>query len=110
MLVGAPSVALAGVTMTGADYEINYGSCGTWYDAGGGILVEDPQYGFWPDFTDATNPWTQITLEYDQGSTTHRYEANDGDGTCDFTVLGVRRQLGHCGSCLHGRCLGCGQV
>lgn len=89
-LVSAP--AFAGGSMSGSFWDISYGDCVTWNSnsAGSGFEFEDPYasssaYG-WNDLTYSTQPWQQVSVEYDDGTTTYFYEANDAEGTCDFTV------------------------
>ena len=54
------------------------------------VLTEDPStssssYGD-NDFIDSSDPWTQITLEFDYAGTSYEYDNNDGTGSCDWTM------------------------
>ena len=80
------SAALAAQTSTSSDYEVSYGDCGTWNYGTSGLQINDPSLG-WTDLTWSATPWQQLTLDYTVGSTDYRYEANDGGGLCDFSVL-----------------------
>jgi hypothetical protein len=84
--------ALAGGSMSGSFWDIAYGDCVTWNSdtAASGLQFEDPDssssaYG-WNELTYSSQPWQQITVEYDDSTSSYIYEANDGEGTCDFTV------------------------
>ena len=88
----APGSALASVTMGGgtAFWEVNYGTCGTWWNGSDGLVMEDPStssssYGD-NDFVSASDPWTQVTLEFDYGGSSYAYDNNDGTGSCDWTM------------------------
>ena len=92
-LLLSSATALASSTLSGTTYELNYGDCGTWYrpDIGEGFQIYDPLSTSptkgWNDLFDHGDPWSQITLEFDQGATSYSYEQNDAAGTCDWTVL-----------------------
>jgi len=87
-----PGSALASVTMGGgtAYWEVNYGTCGTWWNGSDGLVMEDPStssssYGD-NDYVSASDPWTQVTLEFDYGGSSYAYDNNDGTGSCDWTM------------------------
>jgi len=88
----APAPALAGVTMGGgtAYWEMNYGSCGTWWNGTDGLIMEDPSSSSSSfgdnDFVSSSDPWTQVSVEYDYGGTSYASDNNDGTGTCDWTM------------------------
>ena len=91
-LLTAPATAFAGGTMSGSFWDIGYGDCVTWNSnsAASGLQIEDPYsqsaaYG-WNDLSYSNQPWQQFSVEYEDASTSYFYEANDGEGTCDFTV------------------------
>ena len=84
LAVGAP--ARAGLTSTSSDFSISYGDCGTWNSGGAGFQLNDPSLG-WTDLTWSGTPWQQLTLDYTVSGVDYRYEANDADGVCDFSVL-----------------------
>ena len=88
----APAPALAGVTMGGGTsfWEVNYGSCGTWWNGTDGLIMEDPassssSFGD-NDFVSAVDPWTQVSVEYDYAGGSYALDNNDGAGTCDWTM------------------------
>ncbi len=88
-LLAAPT-ARASVTMTGSYWEVNYGSCGTWWNGSEGIRLDDPyasssSFGD-NDFVGSAAPWTQVSIEFTYGGTAYEYDNNDGAGTCDWNV------------------------
>ena len=71
---------------TGSYYDVNYGDCGTWNDDtnGEGFLMYDPYtsgsaFG-WNELTYSSSPWQQVTIEYDQGSSSYFYDGSKAGG------------------------------
>ena len=95
-LLALPSTAQAAGQMSSSAgfWYVDHGDCGTWVnpDTGDGFQITDPySYSTSPgvgdiDLTYADQQFMQITMEFDQSSTSYFYEANDADGVCDWTV------------------------
>ncbi|MEC7240624.1 MAG: hypothetical protein VXW32_05260 [Myxococcota bacterium] len=86
------TTAAAGGSMSGSFWDVAYGDCVTWNSnsSGSGFEFEDPYasstaYG-WNELTYSSQAWQQVSVEYDDASASYFYEANDAEGTCDFTV------------------------
>lgn len=84
--------AFAGGSMSGSFWDVSYGNCLTWNSSstGSGFEFEDPYasssaYG-WNELTYSSQPWQQVSIEYNDTTASYFYEANDAEGTCDFTV------------------------
>jgi len=84
--------AHAGGSMSGSVWDISYGDCVTWNSdsLAAGLQFVDPDTGSaaygWNELTYSSQPWQQVSVEYDDANSSFFYEANDGEGTCDFTV------------------------
>ena len=84
--------ALAGGSMSGSFWDVSYGNPFDLELQFNGISFEfeDPYasssaYG-WNELTYSSQPWQQVSIEYNDTTASYFYEANDAEGTCDFTV------------------------